>query len=140
MSLMPWNPFRELDHMRRELDSMLDWPSRMQGILAPRVDVYQTENDIIVKAEIPGVAKEDLDLYIDNNSLRLAGTTRREQELNEENAYRTERYFGSFSRTIPFPVEVKPDEAVAEYKDGILSIRVPKAQPSRSNGRRIQLQ
>ncbi len=140
MHLIPWNTVRDFDHMRRELSNWLDWPSRVQGaLLSPRVDVYQTESDVIVKAEIPGVAKEDLELYIDDNSLRLSGTTKREQELNEENVYRTERYYGSFSRTIPFPVAVKPDEATAEYRDGILSVTVPKVKPSKPTGRRLDI-
>jgi HSP20 family protein len=74
------------------------------------VDVYQTEKDVVVvKAEIPGVSKEDLKLSIDDNAVRISGQIKKEKEFSDENAYRTERYYGNFSRTIPLPVEVKAE-------------------------------
>ena len=105
-----------------------------------RADVYQTEKDVIVKAEIPGISKEDLEVYIDEDSIRLSGQSKRDKEYKDENIYRTERYYGSFSRTIPLPMEVKTEQASAEYKDGILSITVPKAEPSKLKGKRINIQ
>jgi HSP20 family protein len=141
MGLVSWNPFRDVDNIGRDVSNFFDFPSKLfAGMSSPRVDVYQTENDIIVKAEIPGVSKEDLNVYIDENSLRLLGQTKKENELKDENAYRTERYYGSFSRTIPLPVEVKSDQAKAEYRDGILSITVPKVEPSKAKGRKIDIQ
>ncbi|AUS95379.1 heat-shock protein Hsp20 [Clostridium thermosuccinogenes] len=140
MSLIPWNPFREMDNIGREMSNFFDFPSKLFSGSPPRVDVYQTEKDVIVKAEIPGVSKEDLNLYIDDNSIRLSGQTKKEKELKDENVYRSERYYGSFSRTIPLPVEVKSEEAKAEYKDGILSIIIPKVEPSKTRGRKIDIQ
>jgi len=141
MALVPWNPFRDLDNIGREMSSFFDFPSKVfGGFSSPRVDVYQTEENVIVKAEIPGVSKEDLDLYIDENTIRIEGQTKREKDLKDEHAYRTERYYGSFSRTIPLPAEVKSDQAKAEYKDGILSITVPKIEPSKTKIRRINIQ
>jgi HSP20 family protein len=141
MALVPWNPFRDMDNIGREVSSFFDFPSKIfGGFSSPRVDVYQTEDDVIVKAEIPGVSKEDLNLYIDGETIRLTGQTKREKELKDENAYRTERYYGSFSRTIPLPVEVKSDQAKAEYRDGILSITVPKVEPSKTKRRKIDIQ
>jgi len=141
MSLVPWNPFRELDNFNKDVNSFFDLsPFRFfGGMNSPRVDVYQTENDIVVKAEIPGISKEDLNVYVDENSVRLSGQSKRDKEYNDENIYRTERYYGSFSRTIPLPAEVKPEQAKAEYKDGILSITVPKAEPAKSRGKRIDI-
>jgi len=140
MSLVPWNPFREMDNIGREMGHFFDFPSKLFSGSSPRVDVYQTENEVIVKAEIPGVSKKDLNLYIDENSVRISGQTRKENELKDENVYRAERYYGSFSRTIPLPAEVKSEEAKAEYKDGILSITVPKVEPSKARGRKIDIQ
>lgn len=141
MALVPWNPFRDVDNISREVSNFFDFPTRFfGGVSSPRVDVYQTEKDIVVKAEIPGVSKEDLNLYIDENTIRLSGQTKKENEFKDENAYRTERYYGSFSRSIPLPVEVKSDQAKAEYKDGILSITIPKLEPSKSKGRKIDIQ
>ena len=137
-SLVPWNPFREMD---RDWNSFFDLPARVFGNgNSPRVDVYQTDKDVVVKAEIPGVSKKDVNLYIDENSIRLSGQTKRENEFKEEDVYRTERYYGSFSRTIPFPVEVKSEEAKAEYRDGILTVTIPKAESSKSRGKRIDIQ
>ncbi|MGE5613570.1 MAG: Hsp20/alpha crystallin family protein [Bacillota bacterium] len=141
MALVPWNPFREVDNIGREISSFFDFPSRFfGGYNSPRVDVYQTENDVVVKAEIPGVSKEDLKLFIDDDSVRISGQTKKEKEFSDENVYRSERYYGSFSRTIPLPVEVKSENARAEYKDGILSITVPKSEPSKAKGRKIDIQ
>lgn len=140
MSLIPWNPFRDLDNMSREMDNFSDFPSKLFGSFStPKVDVYQTEKDVIVKAEIPGVSKEDLNLYIDESYVRLSGQTKKENEFKDENTYRTERYYGNFSRTIPLPVEVKSEQAKAEYKDGILSITVPKIEPSKTKGRKVEI-
>ena len=142
MSLIPWNPFRDMDNIGREMSNFFEnTPLAFLGRAAsPRVDVYQTETDVIVKAEIPGVSKEDLNVYIDENSIRLAGQTKRDERYKDENMYRTERFYGSFSRTIPLPVAVKSDQAKAEYQEGVLSISVPKVEPTKLKGRRIDIQ
>lgn len=141
MSLIPWNPFRDFENVGWDIGSLHDVPSKLfGGFSSPRVDVYQTEKEVVVQAEIPGVSKEDLSLYIDESTVRLSGQTRKEKELKDEDIYRTERYYGRFSRSIPLPVEVKSEEAKAEYKDGILTIKIPKVEPSKSKGRRIDIQ
>lgn len=142
MNLVPWNPFREVDNIGKEMSTLLEnSPLAFFGrATSPRVDVYQTEKEVMVKAEIPGVSKEDLNVYVDENSIRLAGQIKRDQEFNNENMYRTERFYGSFSRTIPLPVEVKTEQAKAEYKDGILSITVPKVEPTKMKGRQLAIQ
>jgi len=106
---------------------------------SPRIDVYQTDTDIVVKAEIPGISKDDLYIYADENTIRISGQSKRDNEFKDEHVYRNERYFGSFARTIPIPVEIKPEQAKAEYRDGILSITVPKAEPAKLKGRRIDI-
>jgi len=137
MSLIPWNPFREID---RDMFNFMDnMPFRFTGT-SPRVDVYETDDKVVVKAEIPGVSKEDLNIFVNENLIRISGQTKRENEFTDENAYHSERYYGSFSRTIPLPVEVKSEEAKASYKDGILSITMPKVQPAKSKGRKIDIQ
>ncbi|HHV95706.1 MAG TPA: Hsp20/alpha crystallin family protein [Clostridiaceae bacterium] len=142
MSLVPWNPFKDMDFLSREVSNFFEsMPFPFWGrTTSPRVDVYQTEKDVIVKAEIPGVSKEDLNIFIDENSIKLSGQTRKDNEFKDENVYRSERYYGSFSRTIPLPAEVKTEQAKAEYKDGILSIVVPKAESAKMRGRRIDIQ
>lgn len=106
----------------------------------PKVDVYQTEKDVIVKAEIPGVSKKDLNVYVDENYIRLSGQTKKNEEIKEDNICRSERYFGSFSRIIPLPAAVRQNEAKAEYKDGILTLTIPKEKDSAEKGRNIEIQ
>lgn len=142
MSLIPWNPLKELDAVSRDLNSFFDrspfgFFSKTTSI---RVDVFETDDSVIVNAEIPGVSKEDLHVYVDENSIRLSGQTKQDTQYKDKNAYRTERYYGSFSRTIPLPVEVKSDDTAAEYKDGILSISVPKVESTKMKGRKIDIQ
>jgi HSP20 family protein len=101
MTLLPLNPFGDVHVPRRDTIDFFDYPSKMfDGMPSPRVDVYQTEKDVVVKAEMPGVSKEDLNLYIDESTVRLSGQTKRENEFKDENTFRSERYYGSFSRTI----------------------------------------
>lgn len=141
MSLIEWNPFRSIDNMGREMVNFFDRsPFDFFGrTTSPRIDVYQTDNDVIVKAEIPGVSKEDLSVYIDENILRLSGQFKRDNEYKDENIYRTERHYGTFSRTIPLPIEVKSDDANAEYSDGILSITIPKVEQKKLKGKKIDI-
>lgn len=138
MSLMPWRPLRELSKDMLELFEHN--PLQYLDLRPPRVDVYQTEEEVIITAEIPGVDKKDLDVYVDESTVKLAGQFRQSNEFRDEHVYRSERRYGSFSRSIPLPTEVKSDKAKAEYKDGVLSITIPKKEPGRLNGRRIQIQ
>ncbi len=138
MSLMPWRPLRELSKDMLELFEHN--PLQYLDLRPPRVDVYQTEEEVIITAEIPGVDKKDLDVYVDESTVKLAGQFRQSDEFRDEHVYRSERRYGSFSRSIPLPTEVKSDKAKAEYKDGVLSITIPKKEPGRLNGRRIQIQ
>jgi HSP20 family protein len=142
MSLVPWNPFKDIDNISREMSNMMEHtPFGFFGkITSPRVDVYETTKDVVLKAEIPGVSKEDLNIYVDDNSIRLSGQSKKDSQYKDENIYRTERFYGSFSRTIPLPVEVKTDQANAEYKDGILSIVIPKVESTKMKGRKIDIQ
>jgi HSP20 family protein len=107
----------------------------------PKKDKLRKGNNLVfLKCVLTSGGGIDLNLYIDENTIKLTGQTKRENELKDENAYRTERYYGSFSRTIPLPVEVKSEQAKAEYKDGILSITVPKVEPSKIKSKKIDIQ
>jgi len=141
MSLISWNPFREVDSISRDMETFFERSpfGFFSRATAPRVDVFETEKDVVVKAEIPGVSKEDLNVYVDENSIRLSGETKRDTEYKNEHIYRTERYYASFSRTIPLPVEVKSEQAKAEYKDGILTVTVPKVETTQMKGKKIDI-
>ncbi len=129
-----WSPFAELDRIRREFDRLLeDMIPAGDGdrILAPPVDVYETEGEVIVKAELPGVNKEDIEVTIKENAVHIKAERKEEKEENTENVHRVERFYGRIERVVPLPVDVKADKAKAEYKDGVLELRIPKEKVSK---------
>ncbi|RLJ71040.1 heat shock protein Hsp20 [Hydrogenivirga caldilitoris] len=132
--LAVWTPFAELERIRREFDRLLEdvFPvSEKEQALIPPVDVYETDSEVVIKAELPGVKKEDIDVTIKENTVHLKAERKEEKEEKTENIHRVERYYGVIERVIPLPTEVKTEEAKAEYKDGVLEIRVPKVKVSK---------
>ncbi len=130
--LAVWTPFAELERLRREFDKLFEEfiPARAEKeeILAPPVDVYETDSEVVVKAELPGVKKEDIDVTIKENAVHIKAEKKEEKEEKTENVYRVERFYGTVERIVPLPTEVKSEEAKAEYKDGVLEIRIPKVK------------
>jgi HSP20 family protein len=96
------------------------------------IDVYQTDNDIVIKSTIAGVKPEDLDVNINNDMVTIRGERKNEEEVPEENYYYQECYWGNFSRSVILPVDVISDKSEASMKNGILTIRLPKADSTRS--------
>lgn len=132
--LAVWTPFAELERIRREFDRLLEdvFPvGEKEQALIPPVDVYETDSEVVIKAELPGVKKEDIDVTIKENTVHLKAERKEEKEEKTENIHRVERYYGVIERVIPLPTEVKTEEAKAEYKDGVLEIRVPKVKVSK---------
>lgn len=104
------------------------------GNFGPSIDVKETDQEIILEADIPGVNQEDLDITVEDNVVILKGETKR-VETREENSYHlSERRYGSFYRTVPLPVEVKSDQATARYRNGVLELRIPKAETAKRRG------
>ncbi len=96
------------------------------------IDVYQTENDIVIKSTIAGVKPEDLDVSINNDMVTIKGERSNEEEISEENYYYQECYWGGFSRSVVLPVDIISEKAEASLKNGILTIRLPKASSGKS--------
>ncbi len=96
------------------------------------IDVYQTDNDVVIKSTIAGVKPEDLDVSIVNDMITIRGERKQEEEVHEENYYYQECYWGSFSRSIILPIDVMADKIEASMKNGILTIRMPKADNTRT--------
>jgi HSP20 family protein len=96
------------------------------------VDVFQTKDDLVIKSTIAGVKPEDIDISIDNDVITIRGQRKYEEEVKEENYFYQECYWGSFSRSIVLPIEVKADETQAALKNGVLTITIPKTQKSKS--------
>ncbi len=132
--LMLWNPFAEIERIRREFDRLFEeLLPREEGerMFAPAVDVYETDQEVVVKAELPGVKKEDVEVVVRDNSLHIRGEKKEEKEEKTETYHRVERVYGRFERVIPLPTDVKVESAKAEFKDGVLEIRIPKAESSK---------
>jgi len=94
---------------------------------------------IIIKSELPGISREDMEIIVENTYVKLSGQKRRIPTLSDEEIYRSEQFYGRFSRIIPLPCEVQPDKAVAEYRDGILTVIIPKSDNKTSHGRKIEI-
>lgn len=96
------------------------------GDVTPRIDMSETDKELLVKVELPGMTEKDVDISISGDMLTISGEKKQEKEQNEKGWYRMERQYGSFYRTIPLPYEIESDRAEALYKNGVLSIKLPK--------------
>jgi HSP20 family protein len=133
MALVPYEPFRHLDQMRRELgrfftdDASLFRPGFAQSFGHMNVDVYETENEVVASCDIPGLEKkEDVNIDIDNNVLTISGTLNKTHEVKDEHMHRQERFVGRFHRSIALPASVSSEGVKASYKNGVLEVRMPK--------------
>jgi len=104
---------------------------------SPSVDVFETEGEIVVKAELPGMERNDIHLNLDNNVLTLRGERRFEKETKEDNYHRIERSYGAFSRAFTIPATVDEEKIRADYKDGVLKINLPKKEQAKPKQIRI---
>jgi len=102
-----------------------EWLARAEGTLA--LDMYETEDSVVVKSLVPGVKPDDIDITISGNTLSISGETRAEEEVKEENYIRRERRYGSFSRSVTLPEGLETDKAEASFEDGILTLNIPAA-------------
>ena len=149
MSLIRWRPTRDLLSIRDEVNRLFDnfftgLPERRRGLLegewAPSVDIAETDNEVVVTAELPGVEQDNVDITITDDVLTLKGEKKEEKEVKEKNYHRIERSYGSFQRSISLPAGVQADKAKATYKDGVLHITVPKAEEAKPKQIKINVE
>lgn len=146
MSIMRWDPFGEISNLRNQMNRFFDHTFRrglMHGAesFGPRVDLFQTDQEVVATAELPGVqSKDDIEVSVTPDTLNLRGELKRTQDINEENYFHSERYYGSFSRILPLPAEIKPEETKASYQNGLLEIRMPKTEKGFKNSYRVPIQ
>jgi HSP20 family protein len=136
MRLVQWDPVQQLVAMRNRLHSTLDdsdipRTEESIGTWGPLVDVFEKADRLVIRAELPGVQKEDMDIRIENGVLTLHGERKRDPDIKEENAYRMERVYGAFARSFSLPTTVDPTKVEATYKDGVLEVTIPKAETAK---------
>ena len=127
-----WNPWREMDRMRRRMNQLVRQTAG--GVLSgpfPPVNVWSNDEKAVATVEVPGVATEDLDISVENDVLTISGARDPEQTAEGVRYRRHERGHGAFSRNIPLPFSVEPDEVEASYENGILTITLPRAEVSK---------
>lgn len=116
---------------RTENSSLTAW--------APAVDIYETENEVVLKADVPDIDEKDLDVRVENNTLTISGDRKIEKTVNEENFLRVERAYGSFSRSFSLPNTVNTEAIQAEYKNGVLSVQLPKRAEAKPKQVKVQV-
>lgn len=143
MTLVRWDPLQELVSWSNRLNRSLTDPMGTRtedafGSWAPPVDIFEKDQSLVIRAEVPGVEKGDIDIRIENGVLTLRGERKQETEINEDNAYRLERRYGAFTRSFSLPTTVDASKIQAVYKDGVLELRIPKAESARPKKIEIQ--
>ena len=136
LSATTYSPLARLSVFQNEVDRLFDLPfsSRDSGHSAgwsPALDVYQDQDNLLVKAELPGMKKEGITLSIHDGLLTLAGERLQEKAHDEKSSLRKERFFGRFERTVTLPAQVDGTRVTASYEDGILTVTLPKAEAAK---------
>jgi len=139
MAIVRWEPFRDLVTAQRGFDrlfrdafsSPLGETELSTRSWAPPVDIYETEEAIVLKAELPGVDPKDVEVRVEDNTLYLKGERKFEKEVKEQNYHRVERSYGSFARSFSLPNSISSDKVKAEFKDGLLTLTMPKREEAK---------
>ncbi|MDD5555843.1 MAG: Hsp20/alpha crystallin family protein [bacterium] len=137
-----WSPFADLPgDLSRVFDTSV---GRLFGdpgavVWSPALDIYEDKESIVVKADLPGMKEEDVDISIQGNTLTLRGERKQESEVKEKDFYRCERYYGSFQRCLELPFPVDQGKVKASYKGGVLEVRLPKAEEAKEKKIRIEV-
>jgi HSP20 family protein len=153
-SMTPWRPFTDLTRWERDMERMFDdfwgrrmrpwWPERWSlpavlEITPPAVDLFEEKDDIVVKAELPGMDKDNIEVNLTDHTLTIKGERKKEEEIKEENYYRSERSYGSFVRTLELPRDVHADKVKASFKNGILEVRLPKTEEAKAKEIKVKV-
>jgi HSP20 family protein len=144
MSLVRWNPFGDMSLLQNQMNRLFDtalqgWPGDSNGTTSwiPAADIYESDNELVVNLDLPGVDPKTVDVRIENNVLSIRGERQFDEKLNKENFHRVERSYGPFARSFTLSTSVNPDSIRADFKAGVLSITLPKAESAKP--KRIQI-
>ncbi|NJR48370.1 MAG: Hsp20/alpha crystallin family protein [Leptolyngbyaceae cyanobacterium CSU_1_3] len=151
MSLIRWQPLKEFDLLRQQMNRLFDDLTHGDHELSqlsgsnqvdwiPAIELTETDTDLMLKAEVPGVAAKDLDVQVSENAISIVGAHHEEHKTEDKGIVCSELRYGQFQRVIPLPVSVKNDQVQAEFKDGMLTLTLPKVESARRNVVKIDLE
>jgi HSP20 family protein len=144
-----WGPLFELDNIQKEMNKLFDfslarWLTRDGDLLErawrPAIDIYDSKDNIVVKADLPGMSKDEIEVSVHNDTLTIKGEKKQEKEVREKDYVRSERLYGSFNRTIILPAEVDTSKVTATYKNGVLELTLPKKEEVKAKQIKIDVQ
>jgi HSP20 family protein len=135
-NLVRWDPVRDMVSLREAMDRLFEesfvrprnWPATAEGVATLALDVLETQDEITVKASIPGMKPEDIDISVTGDTLTIKGETQEEKEEKDGNYHLRERRYGAFQRSVVLPTLVNADKAEAEFKNGVLTLTLPKVE------------
>ena len=140
MAIVRWEPFRDMLTAQREFDRLFRGAFGPAAVgeeeastrtWAPPVDIFENGDNLVLKAELPGINPDDVEVRVEDNTLYLKGERKFEKEVKEQNYHRVERSYGTFTRTFSLPNSVDSDKVGAEYKDGVLTLTMPKKEEAK---------
>lgn len=137
VNLSRWDPFRDLNRVQEQLNRFFgDDLFRRSGesaltAWAPAVDIHENKDELVLEADLPGFNEKDLDIRVEDNTLTVRGERKFEKKVEEENYLRMERAYGSFARSFAMPHTVNTESIKAVYRDGVLTIRLPKREEAK---------
>ena len=141
MALVPWRPFEDLGTLRREMDRLLErffgeplGVERPVGMWTPSADVTETKDSVVIKAELPGLEAKDVEVSLSGDVLTIKGEKKEEKEEKDERRHMVERRHGAFSRMVRLPVPVAADKIKAAFKNGVLTVTLPKTEEAKPKG------
>jgi HSP20 family protein len=133
-----WSPLNRLTSLRSEIDRLFESPladltqaSRLLSGWSPALDVHEDKDNFVVRAELPGMKKEDIELSLHGGGLSISGERKSDQKYEDAEVYRSERFVGRFQRTVTLPTPVAAAGVKAQYRDGILTVTLPKSEESK---------
>lgn len=149
MTIIRWQPWQEVEALRRQFDQMVEefTPVSRESLLTsvnravrtPAVELKTTDNAVILRAEVPGVAAKDLNVEVTRDAVSISGEFRSETQENDHAFYRSEFRYGTFRRIVPLPTEVENEAVTAEFKDGILTLTLPKVGEAKAKVVKVNL-
>ncbi|HLO26177.1 MAG TPA: Hsp20/alpha crystallin family protein [Geobacteraceae bacterium] len=135
MAIVRYNPFRELRTMQEQMNRLLDlaWNKEAgeelkEGLWQPPVDIYEDEDSVVIKAEVPDIDQKDIEVKIEDNTLTLRGERKLDQSVTKENYHRVERYYGPFQRSFSIPPTIDQERVKASCERGVLTVILPKKE------------